>query len=151
MKTPADILGNVKTRGDLRRVSASSLPTNKPLTESVPADHPIWQLWRFMSEFYGAAFASQYGDTPNASWVHALRELEPRDYRRGIDLLTHRDNSFPPNPGEFVAMIGNDTSWERQHHKIIDTTHLIEDTTAKEKRCADGLDAIRALREQVKL
>ena len=54
-----------------------------------------------------------------------LRDLTPDDYRRGIELLRDRDGSFPPNPGEFIKMIGNDKSWERQAHKVIDPSTLI--------------------------
>jgi hypothetical protein len=47
---------------------------------------------------------------------------------------------------------GNDgLGWERQAHKVIDTTNLLEDKTAKEQRCAVGLEKIRELRERTGL
>lgn len=108
-----------------------------PDSASVPSDHPLWDLWRFFGEFYGAAFASQYGDEPNATWLHTLSDLRPEDYRRGVDLLKHRASPFPPNPAEFLELLGSDNAWERRCHRPFGAENLIEDTTGRERRIAN--------------
>jgi hypothetical protein len=85
-------------------------------------------------------------------WVYALQDMNNDQLRQGVDNLQYRaDNHWPPNAQEFAELCKTSYTWERQCHKQIDTSHMIENTTAKEKRIADGLNAIRALREQVGL
>lgn len=104
-----------------------------------------------MTEFYGSAFLSQYGETPNLTWVAMLRDLTPAQYQHGFEQLRNRESSFPPNPGEFRAIAEINNAWERQCHKIIETENLIEDKTAQERRCAEGLEKIRKLRAEAGL
>lgn len=148
METSREVLDQFKTRGDLRRASAPSLRESDSGSLRVPSDHPLWDLWRFLGEFYGSAFASQYGDEPNATWAHALSDLKPEDYRRGVDLLKHRASSFPPNPAEFLELLGSDNAWERQCHRVIDTSHMLEDKTGKARRIAERKSRWAQLREE---
>ena len=117
----------------------------------IPTDHPLWDLWRHLSEFYGAAFTSQYGDEPNVTWAGMLRELTPAQYAQGIELLKHRDQSFPPNPAEFLALIGNDKTWERRCHKPFDESRALENKTAKEAARQAGADALAEMRRTLEL
>lgn len=117
----------------------------------IPIDHPIWDLWRHLSEFYGAAFTSQYGDEPNVTWVGMLRALNPQQYAQGIELLKHRDESFPPNPAEFLALIGNDRTWERQCHKPFDKSRALEDKGKQERTITAAQQALAEMRETVGL
>lgn len=71
----------------------------------LPDGHPMWELWETMVEFYGSAFTSQYGEQPSWTWFDALKNLSTADYGVGISNLKTRDSPFPPNPGEFLALI----------------------------------------------
>jgi hypothetical protein len=114
MKTPDTIMGEVRTRGDFRQLSASALSDVKRQSDTpdLPDGHPLWELWESMTEFYGAAFLSQYGDRPTWAWLEALQDLSVADYGTGMAALKNRTSSFPPNPGEFRAMAG--VSWEHR-------------------------------------
>lgn len=138
----------MKTRGDFRQLSESSRQDGEV---SVDPNHPLWELWDRMTEFYGAAFLSQYGETPNLTWVEMLKDLTPEQYAVGFNSLKNRDSSFPPNPGEFRSLCEVDSSWERQCHRVVDQSSMIEDQTAKERRAEEGLANIKKLREEVGL
>ena len=98
-----------------------------------------------LTEFYGSAFVSQYGEEPTATWAHVLIDLTPQDYIKGMELLKHRDSSFPPNPGEFLEMIGNDSGWERQCHKVFTPVNKLEDLSAKEANKKAGQEFFAGL------
>lgn len=95
-----------------------------------------------MTEFYGAAFASQYGDEPSLTWASALRDLSAADYGVGFEGLRTRQNPFPPNPAEFLAL-AKPSTWE--HHRQ-SGTHLpgIEFNPSVEFR----LEQLKKLRER---
>ena len=140
---------DIKTRGNFLQLSESARQGEEQRKPST--SHPIWELWSVLSEYYGSAFVSQYGPEPSHTWAHMLRDLTQADYVRGIELLTGRESAFPPNPGEFLQMIGNDNSWERQCHKDVYRSPMLEDKTANEKRAAEGLSMIRKLRAETGL
>jgi len=102
-----------------------------------------------LSEYYGSAFT--FGPEPSTTWVFHLQDLTADQIGHGIRNLPRHESSFPPNPGQFRDLCLCDFDWEHKRIKLIDTSHLIEDTTAKAKQRAEGLQAILALREQVKL
>lgn len=144
MKQIGEHLGQVKTRGDFRQLNASRKPDSKI---DLDPYHPIWELWDRMTEFYGSAFLAQYGEKPNLTWVEMLKDLTQEQFTNGFHCLKDRDNPFPPNPAEFRILCEINNGWERQCHRIIDTSNLLEDTTAKEARKATGRSEIRRLRE----
>ena len=145
-KTPQTILGRLATRGDLRKLMKSAQQESERDCE-IPADSPIWEAWLRLSEYYGAAWT--FGAEPTATWVYNLRELTGDELGNGIRNLSHHPGSFPPNPGQFFDLCKTNFDWERQCHKILPTDNMIEDITGKEKRCAEGLEKIRALKEQM--
>lgn len=106
-----------------------------------------------MGEIYGHQWASQQGDEPNETWCMGLVDLSPQQFAHGLRELLKRTDKWPPNLVEFrqLATGFDPQAWERRAHRIIDTSHLIEDTTAKERRAAEGLERIRQLREQTGL
>ena len=113
-------------------------------------DSPIWELWQRMAEMYGHQWASQQGDEPNDTWARGLADVTPEQFGAGLRALLKRAEKWPPNLVEFRQLCtGYDPqAWERRAHKIVDTSTLIEDKTAKEVRQALGLSSIRALREK---
>ena len=147
MKNPKDILNPIKTRGDFRQLSESAQSERKPDFDS---QGPIWELWSILTEYYGSAFVSQYGEEPNATWAYTLRDLTPDDYRRGIELLRERESAFPPNPGEFVQMVGNDNAWERQAHKMFDGKLLESRAHLHPDNIEAGKDALDSLKDLFK-
>ena len=89
-------------------------------------------------------------------WAHVLNDLTLEQLGNGIrNLIHHRDaqgrNDFPPNAGQFRDLCLNNFEWERRCHKPIAMENLIEDKTSKEKRKAEGLEKIRALRREIGL
>lgn len=82
-----------------------------------------------MTEFYGSAFASQYGSAPNWTWVATLEHLSEADMQRGVRLLATRANPFPPNPAEFLELLypeGEPTDWEHKRLKLFTPDALLE-------------------------
>ena len=93
----------------------------------------LWELWDRMTEYYGSAFVSQYGEEPTATWAAILKNLDAWQVREGFELLPTRHSAFPPNPGEFLQLIGTDKAWERQCHRTYEPERLLVDQTEKEK------------------
>ena len=135
MKNVGTDLEDIKTRGDFRQLAASSNADGELV---LSPNHPVWELWDRMTEFYGAAFVSQYGEEPTLTWAEMLKELSPEQFAHGFSRLKDRDSAFPPNPGEFLALCrqgdgGYAYSGEAACHKIYEPDRRLEDITAKEK------------------
>lgn len=105
MKTTSDLTAPVQTRGDFRRMSESSSEGERRHSElpDLPDEHPLWELWGLLAEFY-PNFVSQCGEQPTWAWYGALRDLSAADYGVGMNALKNRNSPFPPNPGEFFAL-----------------------------------------------
>lgn len=148
MKTPQDLLTGIKTRGDFRELTKSARHESAPEIDLAP-DHPIWEAWTRLVEYYGAAFT--YGPEPSATWVYYLQDMTPEQIGHGIRNLPRHDSAFPPNPGEFRDLCVSDFDWEHRRLKYVEPPIALEDETAKAKRVADGLSAIRNLRKDAGL
>mgnify|MGYP003649881276 FL=1 len=146
-KTIGDRLDELSTRGDFRQLSEAAMQDELQRSESsrISTNHPIWELRSVLIEYYGSAFVSQYGEEPNHTWVHMLKDLTQEGYQRGAEALRDRGGAFPPNPGEFLVLAGSKGEWERRCHQAFDIG--IEDKSGKERRLAEGLKNIRAIRE----
>lgn len=101
-----------------------------------------------MTEFYGSAFAAQYGDEPNLTWVEMLKDLSQVQFQNGFARLRDRDSSFPPNPGEFRVLCEVNDAWQRQCHKPYVPRDKLEDLTAKEKAKSGGINFFDELRRK---
>lgn len=89
-------------------------------------------------------------------WYVTIADLAPEKIANGVrNLQHHKDkdgrNEYPPNAGQFRDLCINNFDWERQCHKEMDRSTLLENTTGKEKRAAEGLANIRKLREETGL
>ena len=130
-------------------------PNEQPpsVNHSDDPSHPIWELWQRMGEIYGHQWASQQGDEPNDTWSMGLADLTPEQYGHGLRSLLNRQDKWPPNLVEFrqLATGYDPQAWERRAQKVVNTNNLIENTTAKERRMAEGLENMRKLREDVGL
>ena len=147
METPRTLLTGLQTRGDFRRVIERANSANRDLPSELPPEHPIWDVWAIMRDQYGAQWT--HGEEPSMGWVLALRDMSQEQLRNGVYNLSHReDTKWPPNAQEFRDLCLTNFAWETRCHKILPTDNMIEDITGKEKRCAEGLEKIRALKEQ---
>ena len=119
MKSPKEML-DLKTRGDFRQLSrsASEGVRRESDTPELADGHPLWELWDTLTEFYGSAFVSQYGDQPSWTWLDALSDLSTADYGVGISKLKTRDSSFPPNPAEFHSLARDNWEHRRQQSEV---------------------------------
>ena len=137
LTTPiGDRLGEIKTRGDFRRVIERASSESREDASSLSADNPIWDVWTMMRDMYGAQWT--HGDEPNMGWIYALQDISPIQLRHGVDNLCKRDdNHWPPNAAEFHDLCLIDMDWEHKRLKYLPPTG-IEDLTAKEKRIELG-------------
>lgn len=136
---------------------ASSHPQNEPsrqdrphCVETLPGNHPIWELWKRMGEMYGHSWASQQGDTPNDTWLRGLEGLTPEQYGAGLRACLKRVNAFPPTLPEFIAMATghDDQAWERQCHRVIDNAGMLPRKRTEEETKA-GLENIARLKSML--
>lgn len=142
-----------RINANLPQPSEGERYATKPDSESLQPDHPLRELWIRMSEMYGHQWASQQGDEPNDTWVRGLREVATAQLGVGLRALLERADTWPPNLVEFrqLCLEHDPDSWERQAHKAVDQSAMLENKTAKERRAADGLANIKKLREEVGL
>lgn len=61
-------------------------------------------LWEMMTDIYGPKFSSQYGEEPSQAWTMLLKGITPRQIKDGLNRLSGRDSSFPPDGIEFRAL-----------------------------------------------
>lgn len=87
---------------------------------------------------------------PPMIWAYAIDGLSPEQIANGVRNLVRDSREFPPNAGQFRDLCLTDFDWEHKQIKYFPPTG-IEDLTAKEKRHAEGLEAIRKLRAEVGL
>ena len=78
-------------------------------------DHPIWEMWLRLTEYYGSAFTHE--PEPTATWIYHLQDLSAEQIGNGIRNLIHHDSEFAPNPGQFKDLCLADFDWERRAHK----------------------------------
>lgn len=60
------------------------------------------QVWNALTEMYGNAFVSSYGEQPTRIWAEAISSLNDRELQRGFKRLVEEVRTFPPNVSEFV-------------------------------------------------
>lgn len=107
-------------------------------------------MWEQVKSAYPGPTANWDAEPP-AIWAYAIDGLTGDQVANGVRNLVHHASEFPPSAGQFRDLCLTSYTWQTRCHKTIDTSHLIEDTTAKEERCTEGLNAIRALRAEVGL
>lgn len=109
------------------------------------SNHPIWDVWKQIKSAYPGPTANWDAEPPMI-WAYAIEGLTPDQLANGVRNLARRAEEFPPNAGQFRDLCLTDFDWEHKRLKYVPPIG-IEDQTAKAKRTASGLDAIRALRE----
>lgn len=61
------------------------------------------RVWRAMTQMYGPAFSTAYGENPNPLWEAAIAKLTDDQCRTGLTKLAQEARSYPANLTEFVA------------------------------------------------
>ena len=112
MKTPGDLFKDVKTRGDLRRMSASA-QQQSDMRESAKAR--LFPLWEAMATTW-SSFVSLYGEEPTPAWIVGLQHVSDEQLMTGYQAALLDNLEFPPNLSRFVEYCNPAGDWE--HRRI---------------------------------
>ena len=80
------------------------------------------KLWEKLAAMYGHKFSSQYGETPDETWVTCLRGISGRQIADGLNACLTRFPEWPPGAVQFRSLCfgivldkeGNDIGWEHR-------------------------------------
>ena len=87
---------------DSRQLTALKQPQNQETIEERQKFEKVMdRLWLRLSEIYGSALVSQYGETIPEAWELLLKEVTPDQIASGLGKLATRESAFPPNAAEF--------------------------------------------------
>jgi len=121
------------------------------------AEDLVDNLWGKMGAMYGHKFASQFGETPDETWITCLTGISGRQMADGLNhCLTHH-TEWPPGAaqfralclGQFIDKDGNDSSWQHagQAYKEFQTEKLIESDEITTKRKKAGHSALSDMKK----
>ena len=122
METPKELMKNVKTRGDFRRVIGSGKQQSDDTAKEVSK---IWKLWAALAEAYGNAFVNQFGEEPSLTWLNGLSGYTEEELKRGFDAVLDRDSDFAPNLGTVRRLISETQT--KAYHRPYDPNKAVED------------------------
>lgn len=143
MKAPKDLLTNIKTRGDFRALSERASQESRRDSESLPSNHPVWDVWNQIKSAYPGPTANWDAEPPMI-WAYAIDGLKPEQIAQGIRNLVYRDSEFPPSAGQFREMCQMDMDWEHKRLKYYQPDTLLERKRTPEED-AIGRENIRKL------
>ncbi len=90
-------LTEIQAAIDSRQLSASEQPTKR--TEQ--QERIIETVWETLTDIYGSALVSQYGEVMPEAWILLLKGITPSQIKDGLNRLASRDSSYAPNGAEF--------------------------------------------------
>jgi hypothetical protein len=137
MQTPNDMLGTIKTRSDFRQ----AIKSEPPLQSVTPV---MDDLWLALSDAYGSAFVTQFGDSPNPSWMAGLGQYSPSEIRRGFDMVLKSGSDYAPNLSSLVRCI--DSTKPQRCHKIFTPENKLVDMSSQEENKKIGASALFAMK-----
>jgi hypothetical protein len=123
-----------------RRMDANFPPQSGPEPRGLAPDHPVWEVWIRLAEMY-ASFVATYGESPSDTWVRGLESLSNQQLARGLEACSKRNDSFPPNLGEFRTLC---TTFSRAHVPYVPQIGW-QKTPATDAVKAEEMAKIRAL------
>ena len=66
---------------------------------------------------YGHKFISQFGDTPDDTWVRCLEGITPQEMAKGLELCLEAHTEWPPGAVEFAALCRGENSSDGWRHR----------------------------------
>ena len=106
------------------------------------------ETWATLTEIYGSSLVNQYGTSMPKAWVKLLTGLTQRNISDGLNALSTRSYTGPPNGEEFRNLClglkfdknGNDITHQHKGaaYKLYKPEKLIEDKTYISKRKKAG-------------
>jgi len=114
--------GNLKTRGDLRRLSESGQQQSATLGKCKASLFPLWDA---LSQSYGAAFVNQFGDEPNDAWANGLAHYSDAEIFRGFEQAINSGSDYAPNLSTIVRCIAE--TRPRRYHQPFDPNQKMID------------------------
>jgi hypothetical protein len=112
----------------------------------IPPSHRIWDVWDQVKSAYPGP-TTNWDDVPPTIWAYSLEGLTDDEVATGIKRLVVDTSEFPPSAGQFREMC---QYREPKKPVYVDTSNMIENKTAKEKRKAEGLDHIHSIQDLMK-
>jgi len=132
------------------------------VNDGKPSKKLMFRLWEVMQEAYGHQWNSQYGEEPTETWERLLTGITPDQIKNGLEKLTKRVDTWPPNAQEFrqlclpesISPDGKNSSAylefsnERHpEHKQYSKTKRIENASTVSKRKDSGNNHLKNLKD----
>ena len=153
MKSITDLTSNLNPR---QLIESSRQSSEQPTSRE---EQVINLLWVRLAEIYGQGFVTQYGEMPSRSWKDLLRGISPDQIKSGLEKLTKRESSFPPNAIEFRQLCipptispngGNSDAYlsidDPRHSCYRPKRTAIEDLGKKEKQARAAKETLNNLK-----
>ena len=90
-------LTDLQQQIDKRQLKEQEQPAN----DGKPSKKLMFRLWEVMQEAYGHQWNSQFGEEPTETWERLLTGITPEQIKNGLEKLTKRVDTWPPNAQEF--------------------------------------------------
>lgn len=101
-----------------------------------------------MQEIFGTSWISQFGTTPNRTWIEVLAQLTDAQIVNGLRRTVDEAREFPPNLPTFYALCVHEPPQPEYapYHKLIESDPPESEEHRKEriKRNREGLARVRA-------
>lgn len=98
MKQLKDLINQDDPRSSIGFTPSTSSESRR---EELKRGRLMDRLWERLQEIYGHQLNSQYGETIPESWERLLTEVSPEQIKNGLNNLSSRSDSWPPNAVEF--------------------------------------------------
>ena len=107
-------------------------------------------LWPKLTAMYGYKFASQFGETPDETWITCLKGITGRQMANGLNECLTRHPEWPPAAlqfrsaclGIFTDKDGTEINHGGRAYKLFDRKTAITDQTELAKRKKAGRSAL---------
>ena len=152
-------MANEPTHVSERLKSPGSLPGSdrgdSSLSNASSAEQGLLDdFWPRMIGIYGNAWTTKYGSvadlTTAEAWLTALREISDYDaepphplIRTGIRACNLMNRTFPPNPGEFLAIVEENRA--RPEHRPLGRHQRLEHLRSSDETAAEGVSMLRRI------
>ena len=153
-------LDDLQHQIDKRQLNEQEQPQN----DGRPTKRVMFRLWEVMQEAYGHQWNSQYGEEPTETWERLLTGITPEQIRDGLEALTGRKDTWPPNAQEFRQLClpatispdgmnsdaylnPSDPKHSQHQYWLLNRTLKLEDGSVKERKQKTGNDHLKNLKD----